>query len=206
MPDQIRRLSLYVTIGFVVIALALGYWQVIRADDVLAKPSNPRTIEEERRLLRGRILDRNGEVLAESARVGDLAERTYTYPPLAHVTGYVSTRYGKTGIEEAFDAYLRGERAADALTELRNQLLRRQQQGTDIVLTIDLQLQRAADRALGDNRGAIVALNPGTGEILALASHPYYDPNTIDEDWQRLLADPGRPFVHRALQGQYVPG
>src|SRR5437867_4019352 len=101
--------------GFLIIAGALGYWQIVRADDVLSRPTNPRVIEEQRRLIRGRILDRNGQVLASSERVGELAQRSYAYPPLAHVTGYVSTRYGKTGVEDAFDAYLSGERGADAL-------------------------------------------------------------------------------------------
>jgi peptidoglycan glycosyltransferase len=206
MTDQLRRLAGALCVGFAVIAVALGYWQVVRSESVLAVPSNPRGIEEERRIVRGRILDRNGEVLAESHRVGELAERTYTYPPLAHVTGYVSLRYGKVGIEEAFDSYLKGERSLDAVSALERRLLRSQQVGTDVVLTIDLQLQRVADRVLGDQRGAIVALDVATGEVLALASHPYYDPNSLDESWDRLLADPNRPLVDRALQGQYVPG
>ena len=101
---------------FLVISVGLGYWQVVAADTVLEKPTNPRIVEEERRILRGRILDRNGEVLAESERVGELAERHYSYPPLAHVTGYVSTQYGKSGVEEAYDSYLRGDQPRRRLT------------------------------------------------------------------------------------------
>lgn len=206
MVEQVHRLSLFLTLGFVAVAVALGYWQVVGAEDVLSRPSNPRIVEEERRILRGEILDRNGEVLASSRRVGELAERTYTYPPLAHVTGYASTRYGKSGVEEAFDSYLGGRLSAGALTALRDKLFHRARSGSDLTLTIDLGLQRAADEALGDNRGAIVALHAETGEVLALASHPYFDPSGVDQNWEALAADPSEPFVHRALQGQYVPG
>lgn len=206
MPEQVRRLSLVVCGGFLLIAVGLGYWQVVAANDVLQRPTNPRLVEEERRILRGRILDRNGEVLASSQRVGELAQRSYAYPPLVHVTGYASGKYGKSGIEEAYDSYLRGDRAADALRELRNKLLRGQQEGSDVTLTIDLRLQRVADEVLGSNRGAIAAINVRTGEVLALASHPYFDPNTLEDQWAQLSQDSAQPFVGRAVEGQYVPG
>ncbi|MBM2809617.1 MAG: Transpeptidase protein [Chloroflexi bacterium] len=190
----------------VTVALALGYWQVIRADDLLGRPTNPRIIEEERRHLRGRILDRHGEVLASSKKIGELAERTYAYAPLAHVTGYASTIHGKSGIEEAYDPFLRGDRGSGLLTRLQRRVLPADQVGTDIVLTIDLELQRVADGVLGNDRGAVIAINVATGEVLALASHPYFDPNTLDESWEQLATDSATPFVDRATQGQYVPG
>src|SRR3954453_22801833 len=113
MVDRVRNLSTALMVGFMIIAGALGYWQGFGAENVLQRPTNPRQIEEERRIIRGRILDRNGEVLASSQRVGELAQRSYTYPPLSHTIGYASPRYGKSGIEEAFDSYLRGDRAVD---------------------------------------------------------------------------------------------
>jgi peptidoglycan glycosyltransferase len=138
--------------------------------------------------------------------VGEIAQRTYTYPPLSHVVGYVSSRHGKAGVEDAFDAYLRGGRSVSALSELKNRLLRVQKRGDDLTLTIDLRLQKVADAALGDWPGAIVALDVRTGEVLAMASHPYLNPNTLEDDWEQLTQNPARPFVARALQGQYVPG
>jgi peptidoglycan glycosyltransferase len=87
-----------------------------------------------------------------------------------------------------------------------DRLLHRYPPGSDVTLTIDLQLQRVADAALGRSTGAIVALNGRTGEVLALASHPYFDPNELDDQWARLSEDPAQPFVGRALEGQYVPG
>jgi len=192
--------------GFMLIAAALGYWQVLGAEDMLQRPTNPRMVEEERRIVRGRILDRNGQVLASSQKVGEIAQRTYAYPPLADVIGYASIQHGKSGIEDSFDAYLRGDRAADPVAEIRNKLLPGERRGSDLKLTLDLELQKAADNALGNGPGAIAAINVRTGEVLALASHPYFDPNTLDDDWDRVAADEGKPFVSRAIQGQYVPG
>lgn len=206
MTGRIQHLSLAISLAFLVVAAALGYWQIVRAQDVSERPTNPRIIEEERRIPRGRILDRNGEVLAESRPVGQIMERVYNYPPLAHIVGYTSIRHGKTGVEDAFDAYLRGQRGSGAFAEVRRALLRPDEPGADIVLTIDLRLQRMADEALGDNRGAIAIVNVPTGEVLALASHPYFDANTLDEDWEKLANDQSRPFVSRATSGQYVPG
>ncbi len=199
-------MSLILSAGFLLVAGALGYWQVIGANRVLDRPTNPRTVEEERRILRGRILDRNGEVLASSERAGELAHRAYAYPPLADVVGYWSIQHGKSGIEEAFDSFLRGERSTNPAAEIRNKLFPVDRHGADVRLTLDLQLQKVADDALGGSPGAAAVVDVSTGEVLALASHPYFDPNTLDEDWERLANDRGEPFVSRAINGQYVPG
>jgi penicillin-binding protein A len=206
MVDRVRNLSAALMVGFMVIAGALGYWQVFGAENVLQRPTNPRQIEEERRIIRGRILDRNGEVLASSQRVGELAQRSYMYAPLATVIGYASTQHGKSGIEDTFDAFLKGDRAADPVAEIRNKVLPAERRGSDVRLTIDLRLQKAADEALGNRAGAVAAVNTRTGEVLALASHPYFDANSLDDDWAQLESNPGTPFVNRATQGAYVPG
>jgi peptidoglycan glycosyltransferase len=179
---------------------------VVRADDLLSRPTNPRVAEEDRRIQRGRILDRNGEVLASSNVAAEVASRTYTYPPLAPVLGYYSTRYGSAGVEAAFDGELRGNRPPDLADELRDRLLPTTHHGADVTLTLDLRLQRAADAALGSNSGAIVALNSATGEVLAMASHPYFDPNKLEQDWADLQNDTTGVLIDRVTSGQYVPG
>jgi len=83
--------------------------------------------------------------------------------------------------------------------------------GTDIYLTIDLDVQKAAEEALGERAGAVVAMDPNTGEIIALASHPTYDPNLFPrgispKDWERLMGDPSHPLYNRAIQSVYPPG
>lgn len=206
MTSRLQHLALAISLGFLLVAGALGYWQILRAAELAGHATNPRLLEQERRTARGRILDRNGEVLAWSRPAGEVMERVYSYPPLVHVVGYASIRHGKTGVEEAFDAYLGGRRRMEAVTELRRALLRPNDPGADVILTIDLRLQRVADEVLGDNAGAVVALRAHTGEVLALASHPYFDPNTLEQDWERLARADSHPFVARATSGQYVPG
>jgi penicillin-binding protein 2 len=83
--------------------------------------------------------------------------------------------------------------------------------GHDLRLTIDMDLQMVAEAALGDRAGAVVALDPRTGEVLAMSSHPSFDPNhfahRIDKDeWQRLTSDPLKPLMNKAIQAQLAPG
>ena len=206
MSQNIRHLAILLIAGFLVIGLGLAYWQLVRAPELWAREDNPRHLEMERRIQRGRILDRDGAELARTEMGPQGARRVYPYPPLAHVTGFWSLRYGTAGIEAAFNDDLRGLTGQDAKTVLVDRLLHRPQVGHDVVLTLDLDLQRVADEALGDRRGAVVLLDPRDGAILALVSHPTFDPNTLDQDWERLKADPSSPLLNRATQGRYPPG
>jgi peptidoglycan glycosyltransferase len=207
MQANLARLQLVLLAGFVVVALALGYWQFFRQDELLARATNPRIAEEARRIVRGRILDRDGRVLAENQPLPDGgSRRTYPTGGLANLVGYHSERFGNSGLEEKFDDYLRGARSADPFDRLISSLLHRPTVGSDLVLTLDARIQQAAVEALGSNPGAVVALDPKTGAILALASAPTFDPATIDEHWQALVADPAGPLVDRALQSAYTPG
>ena len=157
----------------------------------------------------------------------------------AHLTGYVAQIneaelreregagysagdiLGKTGIESMYEAELRGDKGAeyvevDALgrrigpwPDLPFEAPRR---GHDLHLTVDLDLQRrAAEIFPADRRGAVVALDPRTGDVLLLYSSPSYDPNVFSgqltsEDWRRLIDDPARPLLDRAIQARYAPG
>jgi len=201
---SISRLAGALLLGFLVVAGALGYWQVVQADALLARSNNPRPAEEEARVVRGRILDRNGAVLADNG--GPNGARRYTLPALLHVVGYHSPRFGSTGIEDAYDAYLGGRRAGSALTQLGNELLHRPPLGADVTLTIDAELSRVAAQALGNSSGAIVALDPRSGEVLAMVSAPYFDANQLADRWDALRDDPSAPLVPRATEGLYTPG
>lgn len=206
MQPAVRRLHTVLTIGFGLVALALGYWQFFRRDELIVAATNPRLVEEERRIVRGRILDRNGEVLAESRATPEGSERRYANPDMAHITGYHSLRYGDTNVEARFADYLRGARSADPLERLTTSLLHRRTVGSDIVLTADARLQRAAVEAMGGETGAVVALDPRTGAVLALASQPSFDPNTLDEAWGNLNRQEEEPLFNRATQAAYTPG
>lgn len=202
----IFRLATGLFIGFLIVAAALGYWQVLQAGALEVRANNPRLGEEEARIHRGRILDRNGAVLARSMPGDEGAQRDYALPALVHVVGYHSQRFGNAGIEAAYDRYLSGERGGDALARLRDDLLHRPVVGSDVRLTIDADLSRTAAAALGSNAGAAVALDPRSGEILALVSTPYFDANQLADQWEALRDDEAAPLVSRATEGLYVPG
>jgi peptidoglycan glycosyltransferase len=193
---------------FLLVALWLGYWGVARAPELLAREDNPRLIAAERRVQRGQILDRHGGLLAWSEiDAQGYVERRYAGDWLAHGVGYYSLRHGVGGIEAAFDEQLRGEaEERTAWGAWRDKLLHRPHIGQDVQLTLDAALQQAASEALAGKIGAVVLLNPQTGEVLALASQPTFDPNRLDEDWDVLSEAPGQPLFNRATQGLYPPG
>ncbi|MFN8634645.1 MAG: penicillin-binding protein 2 [Chloroflexota bacterium] len=207
MQRNLAGLQLVLLSGFVMVALALGFWQFFRQDEILARATNPRIAEEARRVVRGRILDRTGRALAENVAQADGgSERTYPTPGLAHLVGYHSERFGNIGIESRYDDYLSGARSANPFERLWSSLLHKPTVGSDITLTVDARIQEAAVRVLGGQPGAVVVLDPKTGAVLAMASAPTFDPGTVDERWDALLADPGRPLVDRAIQSTYTPG
>jgi cell division protein FtsW (lipid II flippase)/cell division protein FtsI/penicillin-binding protein 2 len=206
----LRRTAGFFLLCFAAVAVTLAYWQVVRAPALAERPDNPRIVQAELRLQRGRILDRHGAELAVSLAQpdGGSMRRFYPHPAAAPVVGYYSLRYGRSGVEQAYDSILRGEPEADedAWGKWWNELLHRPQVGDDVQLTIDLALQEAAAQALAGHAGAAVILDASSGEVLALSSSPTYDPNSLDSAWDTLVAAPQAPFLNRATQGLYSPG
>ncbi|MBI4320771.1 MAG: penicillin-binding protein 2 [Chloroflexi bacterium] len=208
MKANIRRVGTVLVLGFVLVALSLIYWQVLRASELTSDVdlNRYRLAQREKTVQRGRILDRNGVIVASSKIEPDGVDRVYSQPWLVHVTGFHNLIFGDANVERKFGNYLSGAVESDPLRRLFDSLLHRPTAGDDVVLTVDSALQRVAEEELGAAKGAIVVIQPNTGEILALASHPYFDPNTMERDWQRLRNDPDRPLLNRATQGLYVPG
>ncbi|OQY33581.1 MAG: hypothetical protein B6243_06335 [Anaerolineaceae bacterium 4572_5.2] len=205
MKQNIENLRRALLISFVLVGLGLLYWQLIRANTLLARDDNPRLIIARQRIKRAKILTTDSVALAET--VTDLqgfTQRRYPYPNLAAVTGYYSVRYGSGGLEAAFDERLSGE---DRQSKL-DALLHRPARGENITTTIHLPAQIAADAALAeaDAVGAVIVLNAETGELLTMASRPTFDPNTLDEDWNNLVEDPDAPLLNRAAQGIFPLG
>ncbi len=203
----VRALALTLMAAMGVLALACGYWSVARAGWLVARDDNPRRVEYEQRIVRGRILDRNGAVLAGTI-VGPDGFVTRTYPEMAAapVVGYASLRHGTGGIEAAFDGALRGEENRSIWETAWANLLHRPPHGRDVRLTLDASLQRLAQQLLEGKTGAAILLDASTGEVLAMASSPTFDPNRLEEEWDRLREDPSAPLVNRAAQGLYQPG
>jgi peptidoglycan glycosyltransferase len=125
---------------------------------------------------------------------------------MVHTIGFQSGRFGLTNLEAAYDAELRGERSAAPLDQIVDTLFHHEPQPNDLVLTVDRRIHEAAIAALGSSAGAIVALDPKTGAVLALAATPYFDPNASDEELAKLQDDPRQPLYNRAVQARYVPG
>jgi peptidoglycan glycosyltransferase len=206
MNVSIRRASLALIIMLVALAAITGYWQVALGAKLAAREDNPRLVLAEQRIPRGAIQDRNGQPLAASQSAADGYARYYPEPSAAPVVGYYSMRHGLGGAEAAFDQELRGNADQTRWDVLANQLLHRVPAGRSVRLTLDISVQRAADAALGDRAGAVVVLSVPEGEVIALVSHPTFDPVTLDRDWEKLRADPTSPLVNRATQGAYQPG
>ncbi len=203
MNRALDRLAVVSLLAFAVVALALGYWNLLRGPDILSRDDNPRLVDRERRLARGAIYDRDGEILAQSvAGLDGVYARTYPHSQAAAAVGYYSLRYGVGGVEAAYDATLRGAAQYSAW----DALLHRPHVGGDVRLTLDLDVQAAVAEALGAHTGAAILVEADTGDMLALVSQPGFDPNTLDDNWDALMADTGAPLLNRATQGRYQPG
>lgn len=155
---------------------------------------------------RGSIMARDGEVLAETVTGPDGSEtRKYSYDSLfSHVVGY-STR-GKTGVESKMNYYLI-QSNMPITDKMNNGMQDRKNPGDNVYTTLDVELQEAANRALGIYEGAIIATDPKTGEVLAMVSKPDFNPNEIADIWEELLEDDETGvLLNRASQGLYPPG
>jgi peptidoglycan glycosyltransferase len=208
MTDSLRRLNRALLAALALVALALGYWGLVRRESLLARNDNPRRVLEEQRIQRGQILDRHGVPLtaAEVEPESRVVTRRYLYPSAAPVVGYYSLQYGVGGIEAAYDDLLRGNTALTPGERLLNQWLHRSQAGGEVRLTIDVGVQQAVQAALASHSGAAVVLTVPDGDILAIGSQPTFDPNTLEENWESLAADDAAPLLNRATQGLYQPG
>ncbi len=208
----IVRVAVALSVAFATLALAVGYWGVVRAPDLTRSPYDAAVVAASRTVPRGRILDRNGTILALNKRdaKGDLY-RAYAGPTISPVVGYASPRYGRAGLERSYDAELSGL-SGDPLRDPFRKFRTDPYDPKDLTLSLSYALQKAAARALGDQRGAVVMLDPRTGEILAMASNPYYDANLITDPataeaaFKALQGDSSQPLLPRATLGRYVPG
>lgn len=211
--SNVRRLSLYLVLAFASVSGALVWWQVLDAQTLAARQDNPQVIATRRSLPRGSIFDVQGRLLASSVVTDGISRRTYTDPTFTHLIGYASLRFGATGVERAWDDLLTGRSDPNPLRDLLNDILDRQPDPRDLTLTIDQRLQDFAAAQLGADLGAVVAIDPQTGAILAMASTPSYDatgfsgdPASAQAPFDAVAAAPNNPFLDRSRQGRYTPG
>jgi peptidoglycan glycosyltransferase len=211
---NIRSLSITIAIAFLITSVGVGYWTMVASDQLGSDPFNPRLVSAIRDRPRGTIVDSAGNVLAESVKTADGYQRRYADRSLAQVVGYASFKYGAAGVEAAYADSLIGQDPADPIATWRARYLGERESPGAVVLAIDPKVQKAALDALTatGKKGAIIALDPRTGAILASVSLPSFDPNQIvdpkseDAAWQQVSGDEARPLIDRARSGLYPPG
>ncbi len=232
MERTVVRVAVVFLVGFLALSVQLVRIQIVDSAEILGRSEagpngqvvlNPRESIEASRLIRGRILASDGSVIADTVRRPDGSyDRVYPDPATAYLAGYYSPlMYGSSGLEESYNAYLRGEQGGNPVTEWLDGILHRERHGYDLTLSIDPDLQRKADELLGNRQGAVILMDAKTGAVLAMVSKPNFDPNQLyanvgpnsDEQtrraqayWRELQQSGNSPLVVRATQGRYVPG
>ncbi len=217
MNTPIRRLSVLIAALFAALLVASTMVQFVQAKSLDAMAANKRTLLDNYSRERGAIVvaDQN---IAQSVKVDDQYAWLRTYPQgklYSQITGFYSYAVGNPyGLESASDDLLSGGSDSLFVRRVTDLLTGRQTAGATLALTINPKAQAAADKALGDNRGAVVALDPQTGAVLAMVSHPQYDPNPLSSHdlkkaataWNTLRTDPNKAFLNRSISGVYPPG
>lgn len=192
--------------AFIILIFYLFYYTQFVSQELINNPYNKRQDLFAKRVVRGDVLSRDHEILA-TTYVDEAGNETRVYPYrnlFAHAVGF--STHGRIGVESianfkllSSDVYI-GER-------VRNDLFGKKNPGNKVVTTLDLYMQQVADVSMGNARGAVIATDVETGEILVLVSKPDFDPNEVITSWDTLNADSERSvFLNRATQGLYPPG
>jgi penicillin-binding protein A len=212
--------AVVVLVAFMALLAAPLYWQVLAADRLANDPRNTRVLIKEYSIERGPIVLANNFEVAQSVRSrkrGDPLEFVRTYPQgerYGMVTGFYSLVYGRTLAEQEFNSFLLGRAPEQFGQNVIDLLTARETPGGTLVLTLDRATQEAAEGALGGRKGAVVALDPRNGAVLAMTTFPRYDPNALSShdpeairrNWERLVDDPNGPLLNRAAGALYPPG
>lgn len=213
MNGPIRRLALGLFVAFGALLLSVTWFQVVRADELKADPRNPRPALTARGKERGLIVTADGTVVARSVEEEtgrDFIRQYPEGPTFAHVTGYSSFLVGESALEAAYSTRLRSRRDL-TISDLVAAIFGADLRPRNLEITVDARLQRAAAQTLGAHSGAVVALDPSTGAILAAYSNPSFDPSLLivpetASNWESLVTDPARPLNDRATRETYAPG
>lgn len=222
MNASLRRISVTVMALIVLLLLNATMTQVFAADSLRADPRNQRVLLDEYSRQRGQIVA-GGQLLAYSVATDNRFRFLRVYPnpaQYAPVTGFYSLRYSSTGLERAEDPLLNGSDERLFGRRLADFFTGRDPRGANVDTTIRPRVQQAAWDGMQQGcggppcKGAVVALKPSTGKILAMVSSPSYDPNLLSshdpevqaQAWQRLRDDPDNPMTNRAISETYPPG
>ena len=199
---------------FAILFLQLNDLQIVKASSLSDAPGNYSAVIKAFSTPRGEILTANGQVMAMTvpSKSQYKYQRVYPHGSLySDVTGYYSLIYGTSGLEYEYNQYLQGKIAVPSSL---SQLFSKSYSTDSLVTTISSKLQQTAYQALGSLKGAVVALNPSTGAVLAMVSNPTYNPaplaspsgTTEQNAWKSYNANPQQPLLNRAISRAYPPG
>jgi peptidoglycan glycosyltransferase len=218
MNKPLRKVAIALAVLFAILLVNANVVQVGEAKSLTSNTYNRRVLIDDYARQRGDIIA-GGQAVAQSTPTNDKLKYLRTYPGgalFAPITGYDSLTLGTSQVEHSEDSVLNGDdpRLSISLDRLSQLLSGKTLRGGNVTLTIDRAAQQVAAKALGTRRGAIVALDPRTGAILAMVTSPSYDPSlltghdsaTIAKNYKALLNAPGSPLINRATQKSYPPG
>ena len=216
MNRTVRRIALMLGVAFAALIVQLTYVQVVEAERYAEHPSNRRLLVKEYSIERGSIVA-GDKILARSTLTNDNLKYLRQYPEKGlwgHITGYYSIVFGGAALERTYNDFLIGAGPEDRWENIVDDILGRARKGHTLLLTIDPDLQALAAKALKGQRGAVAAINPENGEVLAMYANPPFDPNPLSSHdlgavrvaWDKFNANPAKPLVFRATQERYPPG
>jgi penicillin-binding protein A len=213
---QIATLFRMAAVGIALLITMTAYWQIWAASSLASRRDNARLVYRQLQIRRGLILASNGRtVLARNHPVQQngltLYTRRYPYGPLfAHAVGYNTVGDGRTALELAENPYLTASNSnlATVISNLSSTLRGETVTGDNVVTSLSLPAQRAAEQGLTGQHlvGAVVAMEPSTGRVVAMYSSPSFNPTKVDQNFARLNRIGGAPLLNRATQGLYAPG
>ncbi len=211
MNKQIIKLFAFIVVLFGVLVGFTSYWSVFDAKALKEQNANKRPLFEQQQIRRGRILAADGTVIAKSIGKGKGANLRYTrrYPEgslYGHPIGYSFVQYGDSEFEQFHNDQLIGENSE--FESILDEITGKTQEGNDIVTNLDAEAQRVALSDLeAAGFGAVVAIEPSTGEVKVMASNAPYNPNAVPENYSKLVKQNlATPLLNRATQGLYPPG
>lgn len=216
MTPEIRRVANVILLMFLSLFIAASAMQVVNADSLNNDSRNQRAVFDGYKTQRGAILVDNNPI-AESNSSNDAYHflRKYSGEQYSAITGFYSLYQGRTGLENYLDNSLRGDNSAQFFEQLNALFSGNPVTGASVELSIDEKVQQVAWDALGNNKGAVIAMDPTTGRIIALVSKPGFDANLLSThntadasaNYKKLLTRKDAPLINRAIGGDlYAPG
>ena len=205
--NNIKQVMLVFLIFFIALISYITYSYMFNSEKAVSSTFNSRLWAERNKVLRGTIYDKDMKPLTKSTKIDAVSQKQQYLQGevFAHALGYMNPVYGLSGLEKKYDEELMG-RDSGVSKFLFFSKDNEEKVGNGLRTTLDSKLQMKAFELLGDKRGAVVAINPKTGEVLAMVSKPSYDPNNLNKNWKDIVANKEVPLLNRAISGLYPPG